>query len=585
MSGSEFNNILGRIKEKVLLSQIVRQDLPLQKKGREYVGNCPFHNEKTGSFFVNDEKGTFHCFGCGASGDVFEYVMKKRGVQFIQAVESIAEIAGIKLPEKKEFSADLYENQKKILQKAVEYFKGNLSKNQIAMEYCKSREIDSEIIEKFSIGYSPINGDEFLSILKKNEFSEADIIASGLYIKKENGKLNPRFRDRIMFPVFDKKGWPIAFGGRGIQKDSIPKYLNSPETDIFQKRETLYGYNISSKNVSDSNQFIVVEGYMDVVTMHIFGFNTAIASMGTAFSAEHIAKIWRYSNEPVICFDGDSAGYNAMVKSSILALNYLQPGKSLKFCLLPIDSDPDSFLKEKGKIEMQKLLDNSLDLIDFLWKHFEDQLTEIDKKTPEKIAMWKKNIYEIIGNIQNTDIKNLYKTEINDRIFKILKKSPNNNRQLKIISDMSFSIDKKEKMLLREAILLYILIMRPSIISFVVEELSLVEFTDKNFEKIRNFIAEYEDNLAGLENTELKNSMDLIKIIGSKNCNIDAMDEECVLDFWHNIFEFGFSKISQKKDFMMAKKECNNELSSSTWERMKALKIDSLFKKKNNNNI
>lgn len=585
MSGSELNNILGRIKEKVLLSQIVRQDLPLQKKGREYVGNCPFHNEKTGSFFVNDDKGTFHCFGCGASGDVFEYVMKKRGVQFIQAVESIAEIAGIKLPEKKEFSSDLYENQRKILQKAAEYFKGNLPKNQIAMEYCKSREIDSEIIEKFSIGYAPINGDEFLSILKKNEFSESDIIASGLYIKKENGKLNPRFRDRIMFPVFDKKGWPIAFGGRGIQKDAIPKYLNSPETDIFQKRETLYGYNISSKNVSDSNQFIVVEGYMDVVTMHIFGFNTAIASMGTAFSAEHIAKIWRYSNEPVICFDGDSAGYNAMVKSSILALNYLQPGKSLKFCLLPIDSDPDSFLKEKGKIEMQKLLDNSLDLIDFLWKHFEDQLTEIDKKTPEKIAMWKKNIYEIIGNIQNTDIKNLYKTEINDRIFKILKKSPNNNRQLKIISDMSFSIDKKEKMLLREAILLYILIMRPSIISFVVEELSLVEFTDKNFEKIRNFIAEYEDNLAGLENTELKNSMDLIKIIGSKNCNIDAMDEECVLDFWHNIFEFGFSKISQKKDFMMAKKECNNELSSSTWERMKALKIDSLFKKKNNNNV
>jgi DNA primase len=207
-------HFLNQIREKVPLSKIVGQDVALKKKGREFVGNCPFHNEKTGSFFVNDDKGTYYCFGCGTSGNIFNYIMEKRGLQFMQAVELLAEIAGVKLPEKSEYGGR-FENQQKILQKALEFFKTNL--NSDVTQYCINRGINQELIEKFSIGYAPQDGDFLMNYLKKSGFEISDILRSGLFLQRDNRAIC-YFKDRLMFPVFNRQGWPIAFGGRVIKK-------------------------------------------------------------------------------------------------------------------------------------------------------------------------------------------------------------------------------------------------------------------------------------------------------------------------------------------------------------------------------
>ncbi|MDR3031459.1 MAG: DNA primase [Holosporales bacterium] len=574
---TEFSIVLNRIKEKIPLSKIVGQDVYLQKKGREFVGNCPFHHEKTGSFFVNDEKGTFYCFGCGISGDLIGYVIKKWGITFQQAIEKLAEQAGVKLPEKKVVSHEAEVNQK-VLQKAVEFFKNTLNNDKIAKEYCKSRGITADVIEKFSIGYAPFNNDVLLKYLREFGFQDKNLISSGLFIKKDLG-LSPRFRNRLMFPVFDRKGWPIAFGGRGIHKDSIPKYLNSPESEIFQKREILYAYNISSRNVNENVPFIVVEGYIDVVMLHKFGFETAIASMGTAFSAEHLAKIWRYSKEPIICFDGDEAGYKAMLRLADIAIKCISHEKSAKFAMIPGGDDPDSFLMQYGKQKFENILKNSMHFIDFIWNDALINFNDIKAKTPEHIAKWKKAILDKTLGIQDSELKKLYRNDLSNRIFETLNpKRINNNFSKKYYKDI-FSINVDEKICLREAILLCIIIEWPVVIPSIIESLSLTEFSNSSFEKLRAFVVD--NHLVHLDNIEfvgedLKNIVASVKKIAGEYCRFDDMNDEEITDFWHSIFGIEFWEKEQKKELLSAKAECKSDINSEKWERLKALKISAL---------
>ncbi len=570
MAYSGLNTVLSLMKERVDLSQVVRRDVALQKKGREFVGHCPFHNEKTGSFFVNDEKGTFYCFGCGASGDIIEYLTRKNGIQFMQAVEILSEISGIKLPEKVQYSNDSIHKQQNILLKIMEFFKNALPMNNDAVEYCKKRDLVQEIIDRFSIGYAPKDNTSLINYLKEATFSHDDILNSGVFLEKD-GKLICRFRDRIMFPVFNKKGEPIAFGGRGIQKDAMPKYINSPETAIFQKRETLYGYSVAFKNISKSNPFILVEGYMDVVMMSKYGFNTAVASMGTAFSQQHLAKLWQYSDEPIVCLDGDFAGYNAMVKVAILALSYLQPGKSLRFCQIPGNDDPDSFLKSHPKTEMERLLSKSENLIDFLWGHFARNFAEMPNKTPENIAKWKKEIFAYIDEIQNSDIKALYKQDIKGRIFALFGKGNKTDSHFnEYKKSLLVQVDKKEKMLLREAVLLYILISRPSVIPVVVEELASIEFSDKDFEHLRHSLLE---NPYSQDFGNVGDIVSRIKQLAGEFVSFNGMQDSDVMELWENVFELGVARKRVADDLKVAKSECVASLDDITWNRFKALKL------------
>ena len=577
MADLRLSSVLSLMKERVLLSQIVRHDVALQKKGREFVGHCPFHNEKTGSFFVNDDKGTFYCFGCGASGDVIEYLMRKRGIQFMQAVEVLSEISGIKIPEKIERNTDVLHSQRNVLQKIMEFFKENLRLSNEATTYCEARGITWDLIDKFSIGYAPKDMYSLLNYLKDAEFSYDDIANSGVFSEKD-GKLICRFRDRIIFPVFNKSGHPIAFGGRGIQKDVTPKYINSPETAIFQKRETLYGYNIATKNITKSVPFILVEGYMDVVMMNKYGFNTAVASMGTAFSSQHLAKLWRYSDCPIVCLDGDSAGYNAMVKVAFLALPYLQPGKSLKFCRIPEEDDPDSFLKTRQRVEMEQLLSKSENLIDFIWDYFSKTLSTMENKTPENIAEWKKEIFNHIDEIQNVDIKSLYKRDIKGRIFDLLGRNNSSTKYVNKQANYSLvHVDKSEKTLLREAVLLYILISRPSVIPVVVEELASVEFSSERFEQLRQYMI---DNPDLPDFVSFNGTVDDVRQMADGVCPLVGMSDGDVVRLWKDVFDFGISKKRMAEDLRVAKDECKTSFDDMAWNRFKALKLGFLNSRK-----
>jgi DNA primase len=577
MSKTDLNAVIGCIKEKVPLSKIVGSDVVLRKQGREFVGQCPFHLEKTASFFVNDDKGTFYCFGCGASGDSIEYIVKRDKVTFMQAVEKLASIAGVRLPEKASYGNN-FESHQKILQKAVEFFKASLCASKRAMEYCEQRGIDHRMIDAFSIGYAEDRGStSLLDCLRKIGFTDQDVSSSGLFVCSNRG-FTERFRDRLMFPVFNKSGWPIAFGARGLSSGTVPKYINSPESELFRKKEALYGYNIASRNSSKDKQIIVVEGYIDVLTMHKFGFDTSVASMGTAFSSEHLAKIWRYSDEPVICLDGDDAGYKAMVRLSTMTMRYLQPGKSVRFCMLPKDTDPDSFLRDKGPDVLHALIKNSMSLIDFFWDHRVKELYEIGDRTPERTAKWEKEIVEILGDIQDPEIKKLYKAEIKERSYNLLyKKTGGRKREIPIQKSIRLSVNFTERMLTREALLLYTIIVRPSVAQAVVEHLSSVVFSDRRFMAVRDFILDSSDEPDFAKCRDV-DTISLIKAIGKENCDIEQLGEGEVLELWYSIYNVGFCRRSQIDDVVSAKEDCAKEPSQTTWERLRAIKMDSLHR-------
>ena len=362
-----------------------------------------------------------------------------------------------------------------------------------------------------------------------------------------------------------------------MNSDLQTKYLNSPETVLFQKKEILYGYNFAQKNVNQKDPFILVEGYMDVIMMHQYGFNTSVASMGTSFSQSHLASLWKYSDDPIICLDGDAAGKKAMVRILNLALPYLRPGKSLKFCCLKEKDDPDSFLRTNGALSMKKLLDSSDYLIDFLWKYFLDELSNIPTKTPEKISAWKKNIYETLSKIEDNDICKLYKDNISSRIYSHLKKTV--TKTVAKTQHFNFEVNKEAKKKLRQTMILGILTICPSVIPSVLEQLVAADFVYSGFNELKNYIASSHELL----DLSLYNDQKMLHDIKSTTLRYfskDNMDETDIIDFWCNIYNIEFSTKPKIQDLKEAKKECSDNLETKTWERLKAIKLDLLNKKK-----
>ncbi len=565
MMHSELSAIINEIRSRLLLSDIIKKDIKLVRKGKEYIGTCPFHIEKTGSFFVSDEKCSFHCFGCGVSGDVFKYIMKKEGFTFYQALKKLADLANVKLPENNntEYVKDnsLYE----ILNIALNYYKHNIN---MVLDYCSKRCINNT--NEFNLGFAT-NTNELYNILLNNNFSNSDISKSGLFLNNNY----PRFRNRLMFPIFDNKNKVIAFGGRSID-GSDPKYLNSPETELFHKHLILFAFNIASNNVSNKNPFIIVEGYMDVLTMHQFGFNTTVGTMGTAMSEEHICNIWKYCDEPIICMDGDKAGYKSMVKIANMALSKLIPGKSLKFVIIPNDDDPDSYLKTYGKKAMERLISNSLNLIDFLWDYFVNEFKNNDSKTPEKVALWEQEIYNTIATINNDRIKSFYKSEIKNRIYYLTKQLFYSKKIYKIDNDR-ITNDYVSKNL-NEKLLLYILIMRPGIIQFVIEDLFRVQFSNVSLNNIRDSIAEFastNDENINIDKMKQHHITTINNIIDqcSKIYRIDKQTDEELISYWYYLLNRVVFVSHWNKEINDLSTECKNEINNSTWERLKSTKL------------
>ena len=359
---------------------VIERYVPLKKAGANYVACCPFHNEKSPSFTVSQTKQFYHCFGCGAHGTSIGFVMEHAGLSFVDAVEELARGIGVTVPREAstqvqhKVAPDLYE----VMQSATRYYREQLKQSPRAIEYLKRRGLSGEIAAKFGIGYAPEGWQNLQSVFLN--YQDANLLETGLVIENDEGKRYDRFRDRIMFPIINVRGQIIGFGGRVLDKGE-PKYLNSPETPLFEKGRELYGLFQAQKAIRAEKLALVVEGYMDVVALAQLGVEYAVATLGTATTPFHIQKLLRLTEQVIFCFDGDSAGRRAAWRALENSLPHLQDGKQLRFLFLPPEHDPDSYIREYGKEAFEHLLgEEALPLSGYLLRELS---TQVDLKTQE----------------------------------------------------------------------------------------------------------------------------------------------------------------------------------------------------------
>jgi DNA primase len=483
-------DFLDELRSRLTLSEIVGRRVALKRKGREHSGLCPFHNEKTPSFTLNDQKGFFHCFGCGAHGDVVGFVMKSEGLSFPEAVERLAREAGMALPvsspaerERVQEAASLHE----VVDKAAHWFARQLwsTAGAAALDYLRRRGLSDATIRDFRLGFAPDERESLRKALTADSCPEALLATAGLTIQPDDGRAPyDRFRGRVMFPIEDRKGRVIAFGGR-ILGEGEPKYLNSPETPLFHKGAHLFAFSRARPAVHDGARLIVAEGYMDVIALHQAGFKGAVAPLGTALTEDQIQLLWRLADEPYLCFDGDNAGMRAATRGAERALPMLKPGKSLRFVSLPAGEDPDSLVKARGPDAFTQLLDSAINLSEIIWR-LETDGKNLD--TPERRASLQASLLKRASLIADPLVQSQYRQEWHNRTWKAFRAPPQARANRPIgrkFGDRAFPppprpIDDKPGAPsgLGERGLLAILLRQPQLIPMVAEELAHLNVSD-----------------------------------------------------------------------------------------------------------
>jgi DNA primase len=416
---------LEEIRDRLSLANVIGRHVKLARRGREFVGLCPFHNEKTPSFSVVEDKAFYHCFGCGAHGDVIGFTMRISGAGFREAIETLAREAGLKIPEevpedreRQALSLGLHD----ACERACAFFEEQLRQpaGRVARDYLARRGLDAETIARFRLGWAPDSRDA-LKRAMTGEFPESLLAEAGLLRRSDDRDSYDFFRGRVIFPISDKSGKIIAFGGRVIG-DGQPKYLNSPDTPIFDKGRTLYGAHFARTAKSDFVP-IVTEGYMDVISLHRAGFGGAVAPLGTALTEAQLAELWRLGDQPVLCFDGDAAGKRAAVRALDRGLPLLRPEVGLKFALLPENEDPDSLIKSQGSEIFRSYLKGAIDASEFTWRVCTQGHDASFFSTPEKILGLQARIGKRIRVIENGAVQREFQHHLNDRLWEIRRRA------------------------------------------------------------------------------------------------------------------------------------------------------------------
>jgi len=413
------NRLLEDIRIRVNLPDIVGKRVKLTRKGREHSGLCPFHTEKTPSFTVSEDKGFYHCFGCGAHGDVISFVMNTEGLSFPETVERLAGEAGLEVPvETPEARAeakrrgDLHD----VVEAACVWFENQLKTpgGHVAQEYLQGRGLRDETIAKFRLGYAPEGGGLQVSLTAQG-ITEAQMLEAGLLRKPDDGRAPyPFFRNRVMFPIGDRRDRIIAFGARLMGEAKTAKYVNSPDTPLFDKGRNLYNYSAARQASFEAGRLVVTEGYMDVIALSQAGIEAAVAPLGTAMTEDQIKAVWRLAPEPVLCFDGDNAGQRAAARAAEKVLPLLEPGKSLRFALLPAGEDPDSLVAREGAAAMRQILDAAQPLSEVIWR-MEVGVGEID--TPERRADLQARLERRVSEIADATVREHYRNAVRDRLW------------------------------------------------------------------------------------------------------------------------------------------------------------------------
>jgi DNA primase len=410
---------LDELRSRVPLAGLIGRRVKLVKKGREHMGLCPFHSEKTPSFTVSEDKGFYHCFGCQAHGDAIEFVKLMDNLSFPEAVERLAAEAGIDVPQDTPQERAREEKRQTLgtaMEAAAAWFEAQLTAadGKAARAYLESRALSAATIRRFRLGFAPDGRAGLKGALMGQGFDEAQLVEAGLLIQPPEGDrpTYDRFRGRVIFPILDRRGRVIAFGGR-ILGDGEPKYLNSPETPLFHKGRTLYNLDKAAPAARKSGQLIVAEGYMDVIALVQGGFDGAVAPLGTAVTEDQLQALWRIAPEPVLCLDGDSAGRRAALRAAERALPLLTPGYSLQFALLPEGEDPDSLLRLNGPGGVAAALDVAQPLVELLWNA---EVAAAPLDTPERQADLKKRLYQRARQVGDGTVRDLYVNEFRRRL-------------------------------------------------------------------------------------------------------------------------------------------------------------------------
>ncbi len=416
-------SFLDEIRARVPVSEVVRQKVAIRKQGREWRGLSPFNSEKTPSFYVNDPKGFFHDFSSGKHGDGFTFLMETEGISFPEAVARLAAMAGLPMPVE---TAEERERDKKratlaeVLDWAAEHFQKQLRgpQGREARDYLARREISPAAQAQFRLGYAAPGRHDLRDALAARGATVETMIEAGLLIHGEDVTVPyDRFRDRVMFPICDRGGATIAFGGRALAKDAQAKYLNSPETELFHKGLTLYNLHNARKAAHEAGTVIAVEGYVDVIAMTAAGFPHCVAPLGTALTTEQCGLLWRMAEEPILCFDGDKAGLKAAWRAIDTALPLIDPGKSLRFVLLAGGQDPDELLRSGGPSAVAEALRAPLPLVEMLWRRETEGKT---LETPERRAGLERRFRELSAQIRDPSLRRHYERELDQRLSQLL---------------------------------------------------------------------------------------------------------------------------------------------------------------------
>ena len=508
---------LDEIKLRLKVSQVVGKTVQLKKRGKEFIGLSPFKNEKSPSFTVNDEKEFYHCFSSGEHGNIFDFLMKTKSIGFGEAVRTLATEAGMQpyrfsnFDHKKDLRFQTYKN---IFKDYTNYFNHQLfnKNNQEALDYLLKRGLKKNIIEEFKLAYVPWKNNFYEELLKK--YSEEDINLTGLYYKNEKtGKYIDRFNSRVIFPVNNITGETIAFGGRIIRESKLAKYINSPETEFYKKGNMIFNLDKAKGLRSETDEVLIVEGYMDVVSVYAAGIKNVIANSGTALTERQIILIWKFFSNPIICLDGDESGQKAALRIAEKLFPLINEQNRIHFTVMPEGKDPDDYIKQKGKDGLLSLLKEKEIIQTFIWNYY---LTKVDQNNPYEISKFEKEIKKLSYSIKDEILK---KYVLEDFLEKIKKLTPNqtsrqNYKYAPFKKTKDYQILKETKLLhhkrkdlskvqVIEFSILFIILNYLEITSQRIEELSETQFLAENNENLKNEII---TSLIKREDKEIINS-------------------------------------------------------------------------------
>ena len=532
---------LDEIKLRLKVSQVVGKSVQLKKRGKEYIGLSPFKNEKTPSFTVNDDKEFYHCFSTGEHGNIFDFLMKTKSIGFGEAVRTLAAEAGMQpyrfsnFDKKKDLRFQIY---KKILKEYSNFFHDQIFQkdNAEALEYVKKRGLNKDNIETFKLGFVPWKNNFYNELLKR--YSEEELNLSGLFYKNnKTGKYIDRFNSRVIFPINNIAGETIAFGGRIIKDGKLAKYINSPETEFYKKGNVIYNLDKAKDDRSNTNEVIIVEGYMDVVSLSSFGIKNVVANSGTALTERQISLIWRFFSDPIICLDGDESGQTAAHRIAEKLFPYINEKNKIFFSIIPEGQDPDDFIKKNGKDVFLNFLKEKQIIQSFIWNL---NLNNVNLNNPFEVSNFEKKIKKICYTIQDETLKKYVLEDFLEKINKltpiqISKKNYTYSKFKKIdnpqiLKETKILHQKRKdlsKIQIIEFSLLFIILNYFKIASQKIEELIDIKFISEKNQSLKNTIVDLisngdENELNHKINSDFKNLANEIK----ENSNIQLITKD-----------------------------------------------------------